>query len=194
MGPRIRDDGLTGHQDRVSAFIRAQLECERLPLYQPLCPTTETLRLCWPRNLRVKDAHVWSRFPERNLPAALRVLGPPPPAAPASAPYEPSPALIPPPAQPRPTHRSRGLRSHCRVGDGNYGAVTVGSGRVIRQTTLPAIQKTNSSRNTRPDRRASVYLMVTINYALPLATHTEPALCLYNGLSPIATHADHPFT
>ena len=37
-------NGLTGYQDRVSAFIRGELECERLPLYQPLCPTTETLR------------------------------------------------------------------------------------------------------------------------------------------------------
>ena len=41
-GPAFASNGLTGHQDRVSAFIRGELKCERLPLYQPLCPTTVT--------------------------------------------------------------------------------------------------------------------------------------------------------
>ena len=48
LGPAFASNGLTGDQDRVSAFIRGELESERLPLYQPVPPTTETLRLCWP--------------------------------------------------------------------------------------------------------------------------------------------------
>ena len=91
-GPAFASNGLTGDQDRVSAFIRGELESERLPLYQPVPPTTETLRLCWPSNRRVNEATVWLPLPDRNLAAASEALGPAPPAAPASAPLAPAAA------------------------------------------------------------------------------------------------------
>ena len=40
-------------------YIKGELEYERLPLYPPLCPTVEVLRLCWPRNRVVNEAIVW---------------------------------------------------------------------------------------------------------------------------------------
>ena len=92
-GPAFASNGLTGNQDRVSMFIRGELEYERLPLYLPLCPTAETLRLCWPRNRVVNEATVWSPLPDRNLAAASGALGPAPPAAPASDPSAPAAAV-----------------------------------------------------------------------------------------------------
>ena len=92
-GPAFASNGLTGNQDRVSMFIRGELEYERLPLYLPLCPTVESLRLCWPRNRVVNEAVVWNPLPDRNPAAASRALGPAPPAAPASDPSAPAAAV-----------------------------------------------------------------------------------------------------
>jgi len=64
---------------------------------------------------------------------------------------------------------------------------------VTGQTTQSAIDKVETiTTNKRPDRRAYLYLIVTIHFALHLASHTQTAR-IYNGLSPIATHADLPF-
>ena len=68
--------------------------------------------------------------------------------------------------------------------------MTVGSGRVTRQTTLPAVQNRKTPEHTRPYHRASLF--VTINYALPLATHIEQGLHI-KWVEPLATRADHPF-
>ena len=92
-GPAFASNGLTGDQDRVSMFIRRELEYERLPLYLPLCPTVEVLRLCWPRNRVVNEAVVWIPGPHWNPAAASGTLGPAPPAAPASDPLAPAAAV-----------------------------------------------------------------------------------------------------
>ena len=92
-GPAFASNGLTGHQDRVSMLIRGELEYERLPLYLPLCPTVEVLRLCWPRNRVVNEAVVWIPGPHRNPAAASGTLGPAPHAAPASDPLAPAAAV-----------------------------------------------------------------------------------------------------
>ncbi len=44
-GRAFASNGLTGDQDRVSAFIRGELESERLPLYQPVPPYHRDLAL-----------------------------------------------------------------------------------------------------------------------------------------------------
>jgi hypothetical protein len=103
-GPAFASNGLTGNQDTVSMYIRGELEYERLPLYPPLCPTVEVLRLCWPRNRVVNEAVVWIPGPARNPAAASGALGPPPPAAPANDPSAPAAALADHISQRRMTH------------------------------------------------------------------------------------------
>ncbi len=66
-------NGFSRSQRGVPSYIQESLEFEALPMYLPLCPTAEIMRLCWPRNRTLHEEIVWTPLPADG-PAAAPIM------------------------------------------------------------------------------------------------------------------------
>ena len=64
----FEDNGLAGTQAQVSRTVKEALQYESLPEASAERPTLEMVRLCWPRNTKINEEHLWNAFPNVPMP------------------------------------------------------------------------------------------------------------------------------